>query len=261
KKPDVRGVCSSSSSKMRLNEFSYCVSQSLVLVPYEAYHVTRYHQWMLQPDILEATASEPLSLEEEFEMQRSWRNSDDKLTFIVLHRDTLESAMGSKVPASNKESASLPWQRQPAAELAAMIGDVNSFLIPNISATEEDNQDNEEVVSEGREFELEVMIAEPAYRGRGLGREAVQCLIAYLSEALGAQPGQLLAKIGDDNLASQRLFTGPGLRFQLADRQPVFRQATYRSPREAAPPTPPGWAGVLTCSRLPAAATGCGLSA
>ena len=44
-----------------------------VLVPYRTHHVNRYHQWMSDPKLLEATASEPLSLDEEYEMQRTWR--------------------------------------------------------------------------------------------------------------------------------------------------------------------------------------------
>uniref|UniRef100_A0A1I8JMD9 Nuclear receptor domain-containing protein n=1 Tax=Macrostomum lignano TaxID=282301 RepID=A0A1I8JMD9_9PLAT len=108
----------------------------------------------------------------------------------------------------------------------------------------------EEVVSEGREFELEVMIAEPAYRGEG-------AWAARLSSA-GCSAWQLLAKIGDDNLASQRLFTGPGLaRSRLADRQPVFRAGHLpQSEGGCAPDTPRlGWraAPARGCPLLPPA--------
>src|ERR1700712_2269310 len=55
----------------------------LILVPYSAHHVPTYHSWMQSTSLLAATASEPLSLAEEYDMQRSWRNDSDKLTFII----------------------------------------------------------------------------------------------------------------------------------------------------------------------------------
>jgi hypothetical protein len=59
----------------------------VILVPYLEIHVPRYHQWMKSSFLLETTASEPLSLEEEHKMQASWRKDEDKLTFIILdHR-------------------------------------------------------------------------------------------------------------------------------------------------------------------------------
>ena len=33
---------------------------------------TKDHEWMIDPILLELTASEPLTLEEEFENQKSW---------------------------------------------------------------------------------------------------------------------------------------------------------------------------------------------
>ncbi|RKP16196.1 hypothetical protein ROZALSC1DRAFT_17884, partial [Rozella allomycis CSF55] len=67
----------------------------VILVPYEKRHVGKYHLWMKNPDLQELTCSEPLTLEEEYAMQKSWREDVDsnislklykELTFIVLDK-------------------------------------------------------------------------------------------------------------------------------------------------------------------------------
>ena len=58
-------------------------SNRLVLLPYRKRNVAKYHEWMQSPFLLEATASEPLSLQEEYAMQRQWRDDPKKCTFIV----------------------------------------------------------------------------------------------------------------------------------------------------------------------------------
>ncbi|KAF9573060.1 N-acetyltransferase 9, partial [Lunasporangiospora selenospora] len=53
------------------------VGEKCVLVPYLKRHVEHYNKWMQSPELLEMTASEPLTIEEEYEMQRSWREDEN----------------------------------------------------------------------------------------------------------------------------------------------------------------------------------------
>ena len=61
-------------AKMRLNEDTVLVGRRCVLVPYKEKYVERYHAWMQDEELLALTASERLTLDEEFENQRSWRD-------------------------------------------------------------------------------------------------------------------------------------------------------------------------------------------
>ncbi|GFR61246.1 N-acetyltransferase 9, partial [Elysia marginata] len=77
---------------MRENEFTRLRGEKVLLVPYERHHVQKYHGWMESDELRQLTASERLSLEEEYSMQRKWRESPDKCTFIILDRERYEQA-------------------------------------------------------------------------------------------------------------------------------------------------------------------------
>jgi len=68
---------------MRANANTLLRARGVELVPYRPEHVERYHAWMASEDLLAATASERLTLEEEIEMQREWARDESKCTFIV----------------------------------------------------------------------------------------------------------------------------------------------------------------------------------
>ncbi|KAF4990384.1 hypothetical protein FGRMN_8519 [Fusarium graminum] len=164
-----------------------------LLVPYEAHHVRQYHAWMQDPDIQEATASEPMTLEEEYENQQSWRTSSDKLTFIVC------------APVTQVTS---PIKSGTADTDALMRGDINFFLYPF-------EDDDETVDTEGLVTgEVDVMIASPSHRGQGLGRAAVCALLIYLQKHIDgilAEYGarelkELMVKIKEGNKGSRALF-------------------------------------------------------
>jgi hypothetical protein len=56
------------------------IGEKVVLVPYMRDHVPRYHQWMQDPALLLATGSEPLTLEQEYEMHLSWTTDPNSLS-------------------------------------------------------------------------------------------------------------------------------------------------------------------------------------
>jgi len=153
---------------MKLNEKLVIYGTRVILVPYDKEHVEKYHGWMQNKDILEATASEPLSIENEYKMQESWRNDEDKLTFIVLSAQDIEDGHG---------------------ELDAMIGDVNLFL----------NDPEDDCCGE-----VEVMIAESRARQKGCATEALKLLMGYCYDKV--KVSKFIAKIGKHNLKSYSLF-------------------------------------------------------
>jgi RimJ/RimL family protein N-acetyltransferase len=158
---------------MKDNQSVCLVTEHLLLVPYQRAHLSRYHEWMQDPFLLEMTATEPMSVAEEEAAQRDWIEDARKLTFIIFDRRAAEAA--------------------PSDCTAGMCGDTNLFLL-------DDEGDDMRAPS----AEVMVMIAEPAYRRRGYGREAVLALMGYASNALGT--AAFVAKISAGNEPSLGLF-------------------------------------------------------
>ncbi|XP_002885775.2 N-acetyltransferase 9-like protein [Arabidopsis lyrata subsp. lyrata] len=162
----------------------------VVLVPYMAEHVPKYHQWMQDSALLEATGSEPLSLEQEFEMQLSWTQDPNKRTFIVLDKDFIKGELIHGEP-----------------HVEAMTGDVNIYM-------------ND--VDDPKVAEVEIMIAEPRSRGKGLGKESVLMMMAYGVKNLEIH--KFTAKIGESNTASLSLFRKLG--FEDSSYSGIFKEVT-----------------------------------
>ncbi|GIL81992.1 hypothetical protein Vretimale_1554 [Volvox reticuliferus] len=181
---------------MRINSNTCVLGKSVILVPYRAEHVPRYHEWMRDPHLQQTTASEPLTMDEEYEMQRSWAEDEDKLTFIVLDR-------------------SLPDTSGTGSHGGAMAGDVNLFFTLG--------GEEEEAAGGRQSAEIEVMIAELASRGKGLAKEALRLLMAYATRELGVK--RYVAKIHEVNQPSRSLFEGLG--FTEFRRVPVFGEVHY----------------------------------
>jgi hypothetical protein len=69
---------------MLINRNTKIIGQRAILVPYKVEHVLKYHNWMQSEELQRLTASIPLTLEEEYEMQKSWmidQNSNFKYKF------------------------------------------------------------------------------------------------------------------------------------------------------------------------------------
>ncbi|KIJ66750.1 hypothetical protein HYDPIDRAFT_85456 [Hydnomerulius pinastri MD-312] len=166
--------------------------QKVVLVPSRPEHVEKYHQWMCDPKLLKDTGTDPLTLDEVRDMEKGWREDEDKLTFIIL--------------ANGKgDISSLP-----------MVGDVNLFLkgLPG---------------DEDFEAEVGVMIAEQSYQRKGFAIEALRLMLTYATNSplsfscpplsqtvpsppspLPIRPESLVVRISQENLPSIKVFQGLG---------------------------------------------------
>ncbi|KAG8158984.1 hypothetical protein KVR01_011427 [Diaporthe batatas] len=154
---------------MRINEnIAISKQDRVLLVPYERHHVDRYNTWMKSPEIQEATASEPLTIEEEYENQQSWRESHDKLTFILCKPAAISDEPDAAVQAGDVDSPD------------KMIGDINFFVYPWLDEAEELGTDLPYVENLNCVGEIDVMIASHEDRGRGLGRAAVSTFLHYI---------------------------------------------------------------------------------
>ena len=216
---------------MRLNELTAVATSSVLLVPYKPSHVATYHSWMQDAvgcqhseenkarsdgiqDLRQATASELLSIDEEYEMQTSWRYDEDKLTFISCLSRLTEGLEPSCLPivAGRDDSPD------------RMLGDVNLFLTAADDGEEgEDRRSAEE--SHGIVGELELMIASADHQRKGFGRATLEAFLQYIavheSEIVGTftnglkMPDEskfsyLRVRIGEDNERSLGLFERSG---------------------------------------------------
>ncbi|KAK9285975.1 hypothetical protein L1049_025177 [Liquidambar formosana] len=162
----------------------------VILVPYMKEHVPKYHEWMQDPHLLQATGSEPLSLDQEYQMQLSWTQDPNKQTFIILDK---EMVVGEFIHGD--------------PHVEAMVGDVNIYM-------------ND--LDDSRVAELEIMIAELKSRGKGLGKESILMMMAFAIENLGIHIFR--AKIGESNGASLNLFRKMG--FEEVSYSEIFKEVS-----------------------------------
>ncbi|KAF3176109.1 hypothetical protein TWF225_008803 [Orbilia oligospora] len=215
---------------MRLNESTAIVTNKLVFVPYEASHVPTYSEWMSSEALREATASERLSLPEEYAMQKSWREDADKLTFILSSPSNGIQSLNNSDDASRKGYTVIEGIDD---EPSNLIGDVNLFLYED---DDDDDDEQTEVVANGIAMvgEIELMVARDEYQGQGLGKVAVLVFILYVLRhqqdilmqdmARYEKGGRILkhlrVKIGKENIRSLGLFQKLG--FKKTTEEPNY---------------------------------------
>ncbi|XP_008229869.1 PREDICTED: N-acetyltransferase 9-like protein [Prunus mume] len=162
----------------------------VILVPYMKEHVPKYHEWMQDPALLQATGSEPLTLDQEYQMQLTWTQDPNKQTFIVLDKQLVVGEFNHGRP-----------------HVEAMVGDVNLYM---------NDLDDPQMA------EIEIMIAEPKSRGKGFGKESALMMMAFAVENLGIHIFR--AKIGELNGASLSLFRKLG--FEETSYSEIFKEVT-----------------------------------
>ena len=179
----------------------------MTLFPYRPEHVPKYHEWMKDPELLEATGSEPLSFEEEVEMQQSWRDDPLKCTFIVHASEDCDIGDSDVSIQMN---------------LHAMVGDVNLFISDIEPDEEEEGVSNSQPTTEMPliQAEIDIMIAEKDRKRRGLGKAATCSMLLFGANQLNVH--RFFCKINEDNIASIKMFEGLG--FTQCDYAACFKQ-------------------------------------
>lgn len=243
---------------MKINESIKLLGNKIILVPYKIHHVQKYHNWMKSKELLEKTASLPLSLEEEYKMQESWWRDEDKCTFIILCKDEkildkasrrITNVHNDDVIATNtteNEQMPNPNGEYPKLNTAEELNTEGNVSKGNSSVTNmsSDHSTKIEIIDrhkevesmvgdvnlffndseEPHEAELEIMIAEPKYRGRGMGKEAVKIMMHYGAYKLNAK--RFAVRIGENNTESVSLFEKLG--FIETGYSEVFKEKTLK---------------------------------
>ncbi|KAF1998101.1 N-acetyltransferase 9 [Amniculicola lignicola CBS 123094] len=230
---------------MKLNEHQAILTPKILLVPYSEHHVPTYHEWMKDEDLQKATASNPLTLPEEYAMQQSWRTDTDKLTFIICHAPTpgVTNVNFASETVLKKKGFKLTPGKEDSPE--KMLGDVNLFLYADegkeadIDWRSTDERVKGIVLEKGLMGvigEVEIMIARKEAQGVGLGKETLLAFLWYIISSFSTinsefhstngngKPGSYLkylrVKIGEGNAGSLRLFESVG--FKKVEEKPNY---------------------------------------
>ncbi|XP_042490589.1 N-acetyltransferase 9-like isoform X1 [Macadamia integrifolia] len=137
------------------------------------------------------TGSEPLTLDQEYDIQLSWNQDPNKQTFVVLDKQLVVGDFFHGDPPVEGKSFRGQYVKEQTIHYTcvAMVGDVNIYMI--------DLEDTQLA-------EIEIMIAEPKSHGKGLGEESILMVMTFAVENFGIHIFRV--KMGESNTASLNLF-------------------------------------------------------
>jgi methionyl-tRNA synthetase len=160
---------------MLLERCSLDESLSFSLVPYTRDLVPAYHSLLYEDTtLLDATKTESLSLEEEYQNQLRWESDQSQLIWVLIDDKT-----------------------------GNIAGDINCFF------QIDDDESSPEATAPSYIAELNLMIAKD-YRRCGLASLIIQKMkqraISYCQDIFQSKIDRFIAKIDDQNVASIKLF-------------------------------------------------------
>jgi RimJ/RimL family protein N-acetyltransferase len=180
-------------------------------------------------------------LEKEYEMQKSWREDGDKLTFIACL--PYEGAF----EADENENVVLKGGQPEVDRPSKMIGDVNLFLV---EADNDDDEEEDKTETKSCIGEIEIMVARTDMQGKGIGTSILLTFLWYIlthldfivleyASSLGKRVEvmkYLRVKIDAGNVRSIRLFEKVGFE-KVSEKANYFgelelRYAILRKSRE-----------------------------
>jgi RimJ/RimL family protein N-acetyltransferase len=184
-----------------LSVFQSCIPHLHLSLPTNRKRKSKHIQTKNQKELQELTASEPLSLPEEYDMQRSWRQDLDKLTFIAC------------LPPSSTPTTITPKQDDAPSQ---MLGDINLFLVDD-----DDDEETPSTTSTAILGEIELMIAVKSQHRKGHGRASLLAFLHYIlsnttaildeyAKGKEAYLRYLRVKISAENVKSIALFESVG---------------------------------------------------
>ncbi|KAL9658777.1 hypothetical protein ABK040_005931 [Willaertia magna] len=107
---------------MKLNENTRIIGEKVILVPYCKEHVEKYHEWMKSEFLQTMTESEPLTIEQEYEMQQDWYLDEMKSTIEGMCGD-VNLFLREDEEEENNNNNSKPLK---IAEIEVMIAEESS---------------------------------------------------------------------------------------------------------------------------------------